>query len=130
MLKRTQKEIKARYEKRSGEHKFFEGWEYLKFLTYENAHPYLGEGHNEKTWRQTKDDPVKLIKTRGRESASDGVERIMAWLWLAGEDKLLKKVETAKLPDVPEMVSKYFKAKPKTVGFNVKDLEEENESGS
>ncbi len=126
MLKRTQKEIKARYEARAGVQKFFESWEYLKYLTYENAHPYLGEGHNEKNWRQAKDDPVKLVKreVRGKTNvSSDDSGRIMAWLWLAGEDNLLRKIETARRSDVLKVLSEHFKAKPKS--FNVKD--EDNE---
>ena len=102
MLKRTQQEIKARYEARAEEHKFFEVGEYLRFLTWENAYPYLGAYAEEKNWRAAKEDPIKLVKREvsfvksginDELPVSDCIERVLAWLWLAKETKLLAKVE-------------------------------------
>ena len=102
MLKRTQQEIKARYESRAGEQKFFEGGEYLRFLTWESAYPYLSADAEEKYWNVTKDDPIKLAEKEMKlawADVGDGVDvpdriqRIMAWIWLAKEIKLLTKVE-------------------------------------
>jgi len=102
MLKRTQQEIKARYEARAGGHKFFEGGEYLRFLTWENAYSYLSADVEEKNWKVTKDDPIKLVKREvnfawgeinDETPVPDRIERMLAWLWLAKETKLLAKVE-------------------------------------
>jgi len=127
MLKRTQTEIKARYESRAGADPFwYEAHEYLKYLTWESAEPYLSEGITERDWQTTKDDPAKLVEKEIRGKVGEGsIERITAWLWLAGEDGLLSKLAGKSDKDVLKVVSAHF-AKPKA--FNVKD--EDNESGA
>jgi len=105
MLKRTQQEIKARYEaRRSADFLGFESNEYLKYLSWENAYPYLSADAKEEDWKKKTEDPLKVMgdymefawdkanNCRGI-SAVRSIEHMIAWLWLAGKGTLLTKVE-------------------------------------
>ena len=105
MLKRTQTEIKAQYEARAGADPFwFEAQEYLRYLTWESVEPYLSADAKEEDWKKETKDPLKVMEDymefawgkanvcRGI-SACRSIEHMLAWLWLAGKDVFLAKVE-------------------------------------
>ncbi len=103
---RTQDEIVARIEERKKEDLLgFEISEYLAYLDYEHAKPYLKEGVTEKEWKEcaTLKTPREEIleylpfaweKANGERgiSAERSVMHIIAWLWLDKSD-ILEKVE-------------------------------------
>lgn len=100
---RTQEEILKRfYERRKGDLLGFETDEYLPYLDYEHVKPFLKKGTEEKDWKQEKMTPVEKIKDymqfawgkandcRGI-SAGRSLKHMLAWLWLDGQDRFLKK---------------------------------------
>lgn len=106
MIVRTQEEILQRIEDRKDDDFFgFETGDYVDFLTFENAKPFLKEGVTKSQWEKKYNrpltDPVKEIKDymefawdkanncRGL-SAGRSLNHMVAWLWLAGEDEFLK----------------------------------------
>jgi len=99
---RTQEEIVTRFhERRKGDLLGFEIHEYLPYLDYEHAKPFLKKGVESKDWGQEKAAPVEKIKDymsfawekangcRGI-SAGRSLQHMVAWLWLDGQDKFLK----------------------------------------
>ena len=104
-ITRTQDEIVARIEERKGND--FLGWErsdYVAYLDFPLVKPFLKEGTTPEQWRVNTTDPRENIldymefawdkanSERGI-SANRSISHCMAWLWLAGEDALLEKVE-------------------------------------
>lgn len=100
MLKRNQAEILKRIEERKKNDFFgFETGDYIDYLTFKNAKPFLVEGITEEEWKVTEEDPIDQIKQymdfawdkanekRGL-SANRSIAHMVAWLWLAGEDEL------------------------------------------
>lgn len=99
---RTQEEIVKRIsERKGGDLLGFEKNEYIYFLDYEHAKPFLKDGSKPENWRQEKREPAKIIKNymsfawdkanncRGI-SASRSLRHMVAWLWLDGQDEFLK----------------------------------------
>jgi len=99
---RTQEEIVKKFETRKGHDMF--GWEiheYLDYLDYEHAKPFLKDSVKEEDWEQEKRTPAEKIKDymnfawekanncRGI-SASRSLSHMVAWLWLDGQDEFLK----------------------------------------
>jgi len=106
-MNRTQEEILARIEERRKEDFFgFERSDLLEHLEYKHAKPFLKEGVTEDQWadRGEVQDPIEELKDymsfawekannqRGL-SANRSIHHCVAWLWLAGEDEILAKVE-------------------------------------
>ena len=102
-MTRTQDEILARIKERKPDDFFgFEVSEYVPFLDYKYAKPFLKPEVTREEWDKDRiTDPVFLIKDympfawekangcRGI-SASRSLSHMVAWLWLAGEDELAK----------------------------------------
>jgi len=99
---RTQEEIVKRFGERKKNDMFgFEISEYIKYLDYEHAKPFLKDGTKEKDWEPEKVTPAEKIKDymkfawekangcRGI-SAGRSLSHMVAWLWLDGQDKFLK----------------------------------------
>jgi len=99
---RTQEEIVKRFKTRK-EHDMF-GWEiheYLDYLDYEHAKPFLKANTKEESWEIEKMTPAEKIKDymkfawgkanncRGI-SAGRSLSHMVAWLWLDGQDEFLK----------------------------------------
>ena len=101
---RTQEEILKRMEARKKIDLFsWEVNEYLYYLDYENAKPYLKKDVTKESWGERKEKkPAEKIKEymdfawekandcRGI-SAGRSLMHMVAWLWLDGQDKFLKK---------------------------------------
>jgi len=101
---RTQEEIIKRIEVRKKDDLL--GWEineYICYLDYENAKPYLKKDVTKESWGNRKEkEPVKKIKEymdfawekandcRGI-SAGRSLMHMRAWLWLDSQDEFLKK---------------------------------------
>jgi len=100
---KTQKEIVKRIEERKKDDMF--GWEvneYVCYLDFKNAKPYLKEGVTEERWGKIeKMGPVEKIKdymdfawqkANGCRSISAGrsLRHMLAWLWLDEQDEFLK----------------------------------------
>jgi len=99
---KTQEEIVKRISERKGSDLLgFEKNEYIYFLDYEHAKPFLKDDTDPKNWRQEKREPAKIIKNymsfawdkangcRGI-SAGRSLKHMVAWLWLDKQDKFLK----------------------------------------
>jgi len=99
---RTQEEIVKRIGEREKNDMF--GWEvheYLPYLDYGHAKPFLKDGVKEEDWGREKRTPAEKIKgymsfawdkannCRGI-SAGRSLMHIVAWLWLDGQDEFLK----------------------------------------
>jgi len=110
---RTQDEIVQRFEERKkGDFLGFEVGEYLDYLDYEHAKPYLKKSVTSKEWEEETERPLPLNKKailkrmldymglawekangcRGI-SASRSISHYQAWIWLAGDQELLQKVQ-------------------------------------
>jgi len=105
---RTQNEIVKRIEARKGDDPLcFEVNEYIDCLDFNHARQFLKDGVTEQDWQEavaTIGPPVKRMRDymefawgkanncRGI-SANRSVMHCIAWLWLAGEDVLLARVE-------------------------------------
>lgn len=105
-MKRTQDEIVKRIEDRKSKDLMgFECCNYIDFLDFEHAEPYL-EGTTKEDWEGEEGsrpltDPVKAIKGymefawdkannfRGL-SANRNLSHMVAWLWLDGQDEFLE----------------------------------------
>jgi len=100
---RTQEEIVARIESRKGNDFFgFEVDEYILFLDYTHAKPYLEDGVTENGWEQENHTPIEIIidympfawekanNCRGM-SANRSISHFIAWLWLDGDSGWLDK---------------------------------------
>jgi len=101
---RTQKEILERIEKRKKDDMF--GWEileYVDYLDFNNAKPYLKKGVTKESWEKAKNmEPAEKIKDymnfawqkangcRGI-SACRSLKHMLAWLWLDGQEEFLEK---------------------------------------
>jgi hypothetical protein len=109
MATRTQKEIVDRINDRKAADIFgFEWGEYLGYLDYDHAKPFIKEGTTAEEWAAppacTKEALVEVMRDymefawgkandmRGI-SANRSVEHYIAWLWLAGEDDFGAEVE-------------------------------------
>jgi hypothetical protein len=111
-LKRTPEEIIARLEKIKEDDFFgFQSEDLIIALPWPDIKPFLKEEFipdyeaGIKIWNQY-DDPIKELKDymsfalgkakdhRGL-SAGRSIDHMTSWIWLAGEDELLEKVETA-----------------------------------
>lgn len=102
-MKRTQEEIIKRFNERKGDDLFgFETDEYLPYLDYEHAKPFLKEGAKERDYEQEKMTPIRKIKDYmsfawGKANSCRGISAgrslsyMVAWLWLDGQDEFLKK---------------------------------------
>lgn len=99
---RTQEEIVERFKARK-EYDIF-GWEvneYLYYLDYKHAKPFLKADTKDKSWEIEKMTPAEKIKDymkfawekangcRGI-SAGRSLSHMVAWLWLDGQDKFLE----------------------------------------
>lgn len=105
---RTQDEIMRRIETRKKFDIFgFEVSEYVDYLDFDHARPFLTEEVTEQIWKEEADNldtPVermhdymafawgKANDCRGI-SANRSIMHCIAWLWLAEEDKLLAQVK-------------------------------------
>lgn len=105
---RTQDEIVERIKTRKKDDPFcFEVNEYLDYLDFSHAQVFLEEGITEQGWLEATADimpPIermhdymefawgKANNCRGI-SANRSISHCIAWLWLAGEDELLARVE-------------------------------------
>lgn len=101
---RTQDEIVARYHARKMHDMFgFEVGEYIDYLDYEHAQPFLKDGVTKEEWEQSlseTESPAERIKNymefafekannfRGI-SAARSLMHMIAWLWLDGQDEFL-----------------------------------------
>jgi len=101
---RTQKEILKRIEARKNNDPF--GWEifeYVCYLDFNNAKPYLKKEATEESWeKREKIEPAEKIREympfawekandcRGI-SAGRSLMHMLAWLWLDGKDEFLNK---------------------------------------
>jgi len=98
---RTQKEIVKRFHERKGKDPFvFEVNEYIPYLDYDHAKPFLKKDVKLKDWKQEKMTPAEKIKDyipfafekanncRGI-SAGRSIMHMVAWLWLDGQDEFL-----------------------------------------
>lgn len=103
-VKRTQEEILKRIEERKvDDFLAFEIGEYVDFLDFNHAQPFLKEGTKKEDWKYLT-DPIKKMREymdfawdkangcRGI-SANRSISHMVAWLWLAGEDEFLKELE-------------------------------------
>jgi len=100
---RTQEEILKRIEAREKHDSLgFEKNEYIYFLDYEHAKPFLKDDAKPENWRQEKRAPAEIIKNYMKfawEKANDcrgisagrSIMHMVAWLWLDGRDYFLKK---------------------------------------
>lgn len=107
---RTQEEIVKRIEVRKERDWLgFETSEYINYLDFDHARPFLKESATEQAWKDAASNlgtPVeqmhnymafawgKANNKRGI-SASRSIMHYFAWLWLAEEDGLLARVESA-----------------------------------
>jgi hypothetical protein len=107
---RTQKEIVDRIEEVKKHDLFgFEGTDLIAALDFEHAKPFLKEGFKKKDWKPdllTDEAVIKLMVEymdfaiekatdhRGL-SAGRSISHYRAWLWLIGDDKLIKFAECA-----------------------------------
>lgn len=103
-MKRTQDEILKRLETRKKNDMFgFEWKEYLYYLDYEHAKPYVKDNITKEGWEEsTEKEPAEKIKSymsfawkkandcRGI-STGRSLSHMVAWLWLDGQDEFLKK---------------------------------------
>jgi len=105
---RTQDEIVKRIETRKDDDLLgFETGEYINYLDFSNARPFLKDDVTEQNWQEAVamiGVPIKRMhaymefawgkanNSRGI-SANRSVMHCIAWLWLAGEDDLLAQVE-------------------------------------
>ncbi len=105
---RTQDEIVARInQRRTNDFLVFEVSEYVDYLDFDHAKPFLKEDVTEEQWaehRSAVTTPIDAIKNymafawdkandcRGI-SANRSINHCIAWLWLAEEDEFLEKVE-------------------------------------
>ena len=100
---RTQDEIVARYEEIK-DNDFFgsEVEEYVMFMDYEHAKPYLNDDTKKENWKPHQLEEVKSVMIdymdfawekandcRGL-SASRSLSHYMAWLWVDGQEELAK----------------------------------------
>lgn len=104
---RSQDEIVARYHSRlDGDPLGFEVGEYIGYLDYEHAKPFLKPETTEESWneiRSTMKPPIDTIRDymdfafdkafdcRGI-SANRSVQHIIAWLWLTGDDEFTTEI--------------------------------------
>ncbi len=105
---RTQDEIVERLEARKvGDPLCFEVDEYLIYLDYKHAKPYLKDGTTEREWDAASDhlslpermrDYMSFAWNKANNergiSANRSIMHYIAWLWLAEENKLLARVES------------------------------------
>ncbi len=104
---RTQEEIVARIKAREANDVFgFEVSEYVDYLDFEHAHPYLKEGVTEDEWEgprsltEVKDamkDYMEFAwgKANGCRgiSASRSISHYVAWMWLDGQTEIADTLE-------------------------------------
>lgn len=101
-MRRTQEEIVKRFhERKKGDLLGFEVDEYILYLDYKHAKPFLKKDVEEKDWEQERVTPAEKIKDymkfawkkandcRGI-SAGRSISHMIAWLWLDGQDKFLE----------------------------------------
>jgi len=99
---RTQEEIVKRFHERKGNDFLgFEVNEYIHYLDYGHAKPFLKKDVESKDWEQEKRTPAERIRgymsfawekannCRGI-SAGRSLCHMVAWLWLDGQDEFLK----------------------------------------
>lgn len=103
---RTQEEIVKRFhERKANDMLGFEVNEYIPYLDYEHAKPFLKKDVGEEEWKQEKMTPVEKIKDYMKfawEKANDcrgisagrSISHMIAWLWLDGQDKFLEENNT------------------------------------
>lgn len=120
---KTQEEIVKRIEERKPGDVFgFEVDEYFIYLDYEHAKPYLVEEAVAKEWDEATPDltresivsrmkdymPFAVEKANNRRglSAQRSIMHYLAWIWLAGDDDLLKSI----LEDYHDRYSSYGKS--------------------
>ena len=102
---RTQEEIIERiYERTMNDLFGLETSEYIYYLDFDHAKPFLKEGTTPDQWKAADKTPIEKIKDympfawekanacRGI-SANRSIMHIIAWLWLAEEQELLDWVE-------------------------------------
>lgn len=102
---KSQDEIVARIESRKADDFFgFEVSEYVDFLDYQHAKPYLKPEVTENEWKQTDKTPKEVMidympfawekanNCRGL-SAGRSLKHYVAWLWLDGDNELWPTIE-------------------------------------
>lgn len=103
---RTQEDIVNRYEARSGSDTLgFEVGEYIDYLDFSHATPYLETGTTAEQWGKiTVSAPKQAMvnymefafgKAHGKRgiSANRSIKHMIAWAWLSGDDELLASIE-------------------------------------
>ena len=103
---RTQEEIVERYQQRRVKDLLgFEVGEYIHYLDYEHAKPYLIKGTAAEEWKPL---PLKAVVSRMREymsfawskanncrgiSANRSILHFIAWIWLSGDDAFSNEID-------------------------------------
>ena len=100
---RTQEEILAKIKEIEGNDFFgFEKSDYIDFLDYEHAKPFLKDTATPESWKKERQEDVKKLmrdylpfafeKALGRRgiSASRSISYFKAWLWIAGVEGLIE----------------------------------------
>jgi hypothetical protein len=106
--KRTQEEIVARLESCKDDLFPFESSEYLRALNFEHAQPYLKDSVTATEWDRpegpaTPEEAMRNYMEFAWEKANDkrglsamrAMHRCAAWVWLIGDEKLIKRFEDA-----------------------------------
>jgi len=116
---RTQKEILERFnQRRKTDMLGFEVYEYLYYLDYKYAKPFLKKEVTEEDWKHKKIPPAEKIKDympfawkkandcRGI-SAARSILHMLAWLWLDGKDEFLEKndIENYEYYGKPQLIA-------------------------
>lgn len=100
---RTQEKIQKKVTELKRKDLFgFEIHEYIRYLDFEHAKPFLRDNTKKGDWEQEKETPAEKIRgymnfawgkanERRGISAFRSLQHMAAWLWLDGQDKFLKK---------------------------------------
>lgn len=132
---RTQEEISARYDALKGQFMWFGGEVLLGYLDYDHAKPFLKPETTAEKWtpceRTRSDDDVlermrdymafaweKVEDHRGI-SAGRSVEKMTEWLWLLGDDDLVRFAEDE--DNYPQYGAPVLKAICDKYGFPIPD---------